>query len=129
MKRYHEGLQNPSSRFESWQACQNMKNNTSQIIFLAFMVFWYSIIFLVPYNSLATFLGDINLANGHSWPLSFTILDVLVLSQAIILILHVVKNIHKKQYLLWFVGLLLLIYPLITVWASLQDAIFSPIAP
>ena len=99
------------------------------VLSLAFTTVWYLISFGVPYNRLADFLGMVKLDNGHSWPLAFFLMDTLVISLTVLFIIIVfIKSLKKKQFQSLLLGVLL-IYPLITVWATLQDLVFNPIAP
>lgn len=106
----------------------SMKKNTLLAIFLVLTLIWYLIYLLIPYDRFANFLGIINLGNGHSWPLSFLLMDILAIALAILFVFIVVQRLKKKQFRWLFLGMLL-IYPLITVLATLQDLVFSPIAP
>ncbi len=102
--------------------------NKQVTIFLVLIIAWYLISFLIPYNTLANSLGIVNLSGGHSWPLSFFLMDVLVIISTVLFIIVVMQSIKKKQFQ-WLLLVILLIWPLITVWTTLQDLIFSPIAP
>lgn len=108
----------------------NIRLDKSLVLFLLLTGIWYLIIFFVPYNSLADSLGQVNLGHGHSWPLSFFLTDALTLSLTIGFIMLVIQGLKKKTLkLYWVLFAVLLIYPLVGVWATLQDLIFNPIAP
>ena len=107
-----------------------IKQNKQIAIFLILTTAWYLITFVVPYNLLADSLGHVNLGNGHSWPLSFFLMDALVIGLVVAFIYMAIQDLKKKTVKIYWVLLtLLLVYPLITVWATLQDLVFSPIAP
>jgi|SRR6185369_2866873 len=97
-------------------------------ILVILTIAWYLISFLIPYNTLANSLGIVKLGNGHSWPLLFFLMDTLVIALTVVFVVILIRVLKKKQYQWLLLGVLLL-YPLITVWATLQDLIFSPIAP
>lgn len=104
-----------------------IKRNLKTLFFIITAA-WYFIIFLIPYNTLANLFGIVNLGNGHSWPLSFFLMDSLVIVLIAIFVIISISALKKKQYQ-WLLLGVFLIYPLITIWATLQDLIFNPIAP
>lgn len=98
--------------------------NKPLILFVALTAIWYFITFLVPYNELANSLGIVNLGNGHSWPLAFFVMDVIVIASIVLFIVQTIRSLKKKE-LHWLLLGVLLFYPLITVWATLQDLVVS----
>ncbi len=65
----------------------------------------------------------VNLDNGRSWPLSFFLMDALVIVLTVVFVIFLISALKKKQYI-WFLLGVLLLYRLITVWATLQDLVF-----
>ncbi len=105
------------------------KNNLVTV-FLVLTIAWYLISFLIPYNTLANSLGIINLGHGHSWPLSFFLMDALVITLTITFLVMAVQGLRKKALkLYWVLFIILLYYPLLSVWSTLQDLVFGTIAP
>ena len=99
-------------------------------IFLSLTIAWYLISFLIPYNTLANSLGVVSLGHGNSWPLSFFLMDIITIVITLLFLWLAIKEFKKKKLnIYWFLFAILLIYPLFTVWATLQDLIFNPIAP
>lgn len=98
------------------------------IIFLTIVIAWYLVSFFIPYNTLANSLGVINIGSRQSWPLAFFLMDGLVLVSTALFVVILIRALNTRQYPWLLLGILLL-YPLITVWATFQDLVFSPIAP
>ena len=107
-----------------------MRINKQTVFFLILTAAWYITGSLIPYNKLAASLGFINLDKGHSFPISFFLMDAVVICMTVTFFVMVIQGIKKKTLKFqWVIFGILLIFPLFTIWTTVQDLIFGPIAP